>query len=252
MSLMTVLSVSIRPDRFGRYEAGVQRVAEKAVSAKEPLEWAAHQVMIGALGTIHYTSECPDWATLSKREPVDMMVRRLMGDTGGAQLMEQLADCIVAERYTVGRERADLSHPPDPHTPIRPFGLVTLLRARSGGEDAIEELIRKLAHAIPEVKDPRRFVAYQTVIGNLRTYWTVVPLADVAELDSFVPLPDLLQRAFGAEGVLIYRTGMNALENMERQITVVRPELSNGAWVPTFMARPAGAERRPGMRPATH
>lgn len=41
MSLMTAFSVSVRPDRFGRYEAGVHRVADKAVAEKEPFEWAA-------------------------------------------------------------------------------------------------------------------------------------------------------------------------------------------------------------------
>lgn len=252
MSLMTVFSVSIRPGRSGRYEAGVHRVAERAVAEKAPFEWAAHQVMIGPLGTIHYTSECRDWAALATREPVDAMVRRLMGDTVGTQLIEELSECITAERYTVGQERADLSFPPDPHGAMRAFGVVTLLRARPGGEDAIEELIRKVAQAIPAVKDPRRFTAYQTVAGNMRTYWAVVPLDDIAEIDGFVPLPELLQRAFGAEGALIYRTGMNALETMERQITVLRPELSNGAWVPSFLTRAAAARPRPGVSTAAH
>ena len=243
MSLMTVLSVAIRPDRFTTYEARVQRFAEKAVEKKEPFEWAAYQVMAGALGTIHFTSECHDWATLSAREPIDMLIRKVMGDTEGAQLFDQLSECVLNERYIIGHDRADLSYPPDGQGQIKPFGTVTILRARPGGQDALEELIRKVAQAVPQAKDPRRFIAYQTVIGDLRTYWSVVPLTDVAELDAMLPLPELLYKAFGAEGTLVYRTGMDAVEHIERQLTVLRPELSNGAWVPAFHARAATPRR---------
>lgn len=243
MSLMTVLSVSVRPDRFTTYEARVQRFAEKAVAKKEPFEWAAHQVMAGALGTIHFTSECRDWATLSAREPIEVLIRKIMGDTEGAQLIDQLSECVLNERYIIGQERADLSHPPDGQSSMNPFGTVTIMRARPGGQDALEELIRKVGQAIPRAKDPRRFTAYQTVMGDLRTYWAAVPLGDVAELDAMLPLPELLYKAFGAEGALLYRTGIDAVEHIERQLTVLRPELSNGAWVPAFQTRFAGARR---------
>lgn len=252
MSLMTVLSVSVRPDRFTTYEARVQRLAEKAVAKKEPFEWAAHQVMAGALGTLHFTSECRDWAALSAREPIDVLIRKLMGDTEGTQLIDQLSECVLNERYIIGQERADLSCAPDAHNRMQPFGTVTILRARPGGQDALEELIRKLAQAIPQVKDPRRFTAYQTVMGDLRTYWTTVPLSDVAELDAMLPLPELLYKAFGAEGALLYRTGIDAVEHIERQLTILRPELSNGAWVTAFRARSAGAHRGAAAQTAKH
>jgi len=195
MSLMTVLSVSVRPDRFSAYEARVHQLAEKAVAQKEPFEWAARQVTAGALGTIHFTSECSDWATLSTRQPIEELIRKVMGDTEGTQLIDQLSECVLSERHTIGQERADLSYPPDPQSTLKPFGTVTIMRARPGGQDALEELIRKVAQAIPQAKDPRRFRAYQTVMGDLQTYWAAVPLADVAELDAILPLPDLLYRA---------------------------------------------------------
>lgn len=252
MSLMTVFSVSVRPDRFSTYEARVHRLAEKAVAQKEPFEWEARQVAAGALGTIHFTSACRDWAALSERPPADELIRKVMGDTEGAQLLEQLSECVISERYTVGQERGDLSCPPDSDSPMKPFGTVTIMRARPGGQDAVEELIRKVAQAIPQAKDTRRFRAFQTVLGDLRTYWAAVPLGDVAELDTMLPLPELLYKAFGAEGALVYRTGMDAVEHIERQLTILRPELSNGAWVPTFRTRTAAARRGAGARLSTH
>jgi hypothetical protein len=252
MSLMTVLSVSVRPERVSTYEARVHRLAEKAVAHKEPFEWAASQVMVGALGTFHFTSACRDWATLSRREPIEGLVRKVMGDTEGTQLIDQLAECVLNERYIVGQERADLSYPPDAQHAMAPFGMVSIMRARPGGQDALEELIRKVGQAIPKAKDPRHFTAYHTVIGDLQTYWATTPLADIAELDAMVSLPELLTKAFGAEGALIYRNGFDAVERIERQLTVLRPELSNGAWVPTFQSRVAGARRGAAVRPSAH
>ena len=247
--LTTVLSVSVRPDRSSAYEARVHRLADKAKSQKEPFEWAAYQTVAGALGTVHFVSLCPDWASLGAREPIEPFIRRLMGDTEGAQLIDQLNECVAAERHIVGRDRLDISYAPELDQPMRPIGMVTVFRCKPGGQDACEELIRKVAQAIPLVRDPRRFVAYQTVVGDLRTYWAVTPLANLAELDAILPPNELLTKAFGAEGALIYRTALDAIEHMDRQLTVLRPELSNAAWLGSVVfpaVRPhAAAERRP-------
>lgn len=249
MSLTTVLSVNVRPDRLMAYEAQVQAVAETARKKKERFEWAAHQVAAGRLGTIHFVSQAPNWAALAEREPVDVLIRRLMGDAEGNRVIEQLGAAIVSEQYTIGQERPDLAYPPAQTDAPTPMGVVTVFRSRPGGQDAVEELLRKVAQAIPAVKDPRRFIACQTVVGDLRTYWAVSLIQSLADLDAMSPPAELLQRAFGAEGVLIHRTAFDQIEHMERQITMLRPELSNGAWVPTFLAQAAKA---PSARHATH
>ena len=247
MALTTVLSVSVRPERFGSYETAVQRLAAKAQEDKEPFEWAAHQVTAGALGTIHFVSEAPDWATLGTREPVDVLIRRVMGDSEGSELIDQIYCCMAAERYIIGQPRLDLSCPPEGARSFSPMSMVTLIRSRPGGQDACEELIRKVAQAIPAVEDPRRFVAYQTVIGDLRRYWVVTPLDDIGLLDRSLQPAELLQKAFGAEGALLYRTGIDAIEHLERQFTALRPDLSNGAWVSAALAR-----QRATAQPAEH
>jgi hypothetical protein len=248
MSLTTVLSVNVRPDSFATYEAQVHAVAERAVSRKEPFEWAAHQVAAGRLGTIHFVSQAANWAALATREPIEVLIRRLMGDTEGSRILEQLAGCIASEQYTIGQERADLGYPPAPADPQKPMGMVTVFRTRPGGQDALEELIRKAAQAIPAIKDPRRFRAFQNVIGDLGTYWVVSPLESLADLDGMLPPGELLQRAFGAEGALVYRTALEHIEHTERSITMLRPELSNGAWVSSFIARVA--KQAPAQRAA--
>src|SRR5262249_31161413 len=107
--------------------------------------------------------------------------------------------------------------------------------------------IRKAAQAIPSLKDPRRFLAYQTVVGDLRTYWVVTPLDSLADLDRMLPPHELLQRAFGAEGSLIYRTALDHIEHYEREISTLRPERSTGTGVNSSTARtPDRRAARPG------
>ena len=66
------------------------------------------------------------------------------------------------------------------------------------------------------------------MVGVLSEYWTVRPLDDLGELDEQLPTAELLNQAFGvAEGGLIYRTGLEAIEEVKRQIVVYRQDLSN-------------------------
>jgi hypothetical protein len=250
MALTTILSVAVRPEKRSTYEARVHELAEKAIANREPVEWMAHQVEAGTLGTFHFVSESPDWTALNARGSIEGIIRRVMGGTEGVQLLERLGECVLSQRYIVGQARGDLSYPLEANRPMRPMGLVTLFRSQPGGQDALEELIRKVAQAIPQANDPRRFMAYQTVIGDLRSYLVVTLLEDMSELDRLLPPAELLQKAFGAEGALIYRNGLDAVERMERQLTVLRPELSNGAWVAAFMSR--AAERRAALEQSAH
>lgn len=244
MSLTTVLSVNVRPDRASAYEAHVHQLAAKAVAAKERFEWAAHQVIVGQLGTIHFVSEVESWGELAAREPIEVLVQRVVGQSEGAQLLERLAECVVSERYTIGRDRPDLSQPVAADAPHRATALITVMQARPGGEEACEELIRKVAQGIPLMKDPRRFMAYQTFVGDVRAYWIVTPLADVGDLDRMLSPQEILQKAYGSEGTRVYREGVDAVAHMERSMTMLRPELSNATWlgkVVGLRARPAAA-----------
>jgi hypothetical protein len=237
MSLTTVVTVGVRPEKAGTYEASVHHLVDRAKAAHEKMDWAARQEIAGNMGTIHFVSEVADWATLAAREPLPIFARRVLGDTEGAKFLDEIRECVLSRTYTIGRDRLDISQPPAPGAEHSAMSLVSLMRVRPGGEDACEELIRKVAQAIPKVKDPRRFVAYQTFAGNPRVYWVVSPLSDLADLDAMLSPQELLLKAFGAEGALIYRTGFEAIEHMERRITVLRPELSLATWADKVSGR---------------
>jgi hypothetical protein len=228
MPLTSVLSVEIRPDRLRQYAELVQSLAARAAEQKEEFHWTAHQTTFGELGTMYFVSEDPDYAGLATRGTTQELILRVLGDDEGVRTLDSFSECIVSQRLTVSVDRPDLSYPPEPMNRIFPSAVVTEVRIRAGGRDALEELVRKIAEAIPKVDDPMRLTTYQVVLGNLSEIWTIRPFEDLSELDDQLVVAELLNQAFGvAEGGLIFRTGLEAIEEMTRQVTVYREDLSN-------------------------
>jgi hypothetical protein len=152
----------------------------------------------------------------------------VLGEDKGAKALAGMLECTISQQVTISLDRPELSYPTEQAARIFPAAVVTQIRARPGRQEALEELIRKIAEAIPKVGDFSRMMAYQVMVGVLADYWTVRPLEDLSELDGQLPPAELLDRAFGAaEGGLIYRTGLEAIEEVKRQIVVYREELSN-------------------------
>jgi len=229
MSLLEVLHHSVRPGQLDTYEEKIRQLSERAGARKDSFHWNTFQTAIGDLGNFHYSSAAEGWAALQKRGNAQQLVERLMGEKEGRRWLAETAACLVSATQTVSMDRPELSYA-EGATLRPPFALVTVVRTRPGEQEAFEEFIRKIAEAIPKVDDRWRLVTRQIVIGNLREYRTVRPLQDLAQLDS-LPQPEaLLGQAFGAaEGGLIYRNGMAAIEHVERRILALRKELSNPA-----------------------
>ncbi len=229
MSLLDVLHHSVRPDQLDTYEEKLRLLAERAVARKEAFHWNAFQTAIGELGNFYYAAPAESWSALQKRGNAQELVQRLMGEKEGRRWQSEISACLLTATQTVSVDRPELSYTQD--TPVRaPLALVTVVRTRPGEQEAFEEFIRKLAEAIPKVDDRWRLATRQILVGNLREYRTVRPLQDLAQLDTLLPPEALLSQAFGAaEGGLIFRNGMAAIEHVERRILALRAELSNPA-----------------------
>ncbi len=228
MPLTSILSVQVRPDRFAQYEELVRNLAARAVDQRDAFHWAAHQTAVGELGALHFVSEEPDFAGVAARGSTQELIHRVLGESEGAKALTSMLECTISQQMTISLDRPELSYPPEQIDRIFPAAVVTQIRARPGGQEALEELIRKIAEAIPKVGDPSRIISYQVMVGMLAEYWTARPLEDLSELDDQLPPAELLNQAFGAaEGGLIYRTGLEAIEEVKRQIVVYRQDLSN-------------------------
>ena len=228
MPLTSVLSVQVRPDRFAQYEELVRDLAANAVKQLDAFHWTAHQTAYGELGALHFVSEDPDYAAIAARGDTRELILRVLGGDRGAKAMGKMLECIISQQATISADRPELSYPPEQVDRIFAAGVVTRIRVRPGGQDALEELIRKIAEAIPKVGDSARMLSYQVLVGMMGSYWTVRPLEDLSELDDQLPPAELLDQAFGAaEGGLIYRAGLEAIQEVRRQIVTYRQDLSN-------------------------
>jgi hypothetical protein len=230
MALISVLTEAVRPERIGGFEEVVRKLAEKAVERREALHWGAHQTAFGDLGTIYFVRRVQDWAELAEGGTGDEMIRRVLGDKEGQRALEQIRECLLSATQTVAVDRLDLSYSPEPAGRPAAYNVVTMVRARPGGQEAFEEFLRKISEAIPKLDDPGRTLVLQNVVGDLREYRVIRPLQDLRELDGQLQPADLLQKAFGAaEGGLLFRTGLEAIEHAERRIVAYRADLSNPA-----------------------
>jgi hypothetical protein len=228
MPLMNVLSVQTRPDRWQRYEELVQELAEAAVARKEENHWTAHQIAVGELGTIHFASSSSNFEEIAARGTVAEMVQRVLGTAEAEKFWSEAGNCIIAQQSSLSVDRPELSYPPAEGGQTFPGAVLTVIEASPGKQEACEELIRKVAEAIPKLDDRARMLTFQTVVGNLTEYWTVRPVTDLSELDDQRTPQDLLIQAFGpAEGGLIYRSGLDAMTRLQRSILTYRPDMSN-------------------------
>jgi len=228
MPLTSILSVQVRPDRVAQYEELIRNLAACAVDQGDGFHWTAHQTLYGEVGTLYFVSEDPDFAGVAARGDTQELILRVLGEEEGAKALVSMLECTISQQVTISLDRPELSYPPEQIDRVFPAAVVTQIRSRPGGQEALEELIRKISEAIPKVGDSSRLVSYQVMVGTLSEYWTVRPLEDLSELDEQLPPAELLNQAFGAaEGGLIYRTGLEAIEEVKRQIVVYRQDLSN-------------------------
>jgi hypothetical protein len=230
MPLSNVLTVRVRPEHQLRYVELTTQLAKRAIEKKERFHWTAHQTLFGTRSPLfHFVSETASYAALAARGLPNEMFERVLGAKAATEWLPEILTCCADQQNTLWVDRADLSYPPDRAGPAaQPFAMVTTIRVVAGGQDAVEELLRKISEAIPKLDDRTRIVVYQALVGDLREYWTLRPIRNLSELDRQRLPGQLLNDAFGAgEGGLILRNAMAAMERVQRTIVSYQPELSN-------------------------
>lgn len=229
MGFDRIHTITLRPGRIVEFEECVAELANEAANKESSWLWTAHQTVFGEGVTIHFASRCESFEQIEAQGQVGGLWARVLGESKGLELMSRANDCIENVQQTISMDRPDLSYaagvmPPQEY----PCAVVTMVRARPGQYEACEELIRKVAEAIPKVGDSSRLIANQVVFGRMGSYWTLRPLRGLGELDRQLPATELLNQAFGhAEGGLLWRSGNEAIEEARREVVVYHPELSN-------------------------
>lgn len=230
MAMSTSLRTTVRMASVDGYEEAVKKLAEKARGDPATLDWVAYQAIHGPMGTYFFARQFESWKAIIESEPTAAMVRRLFPGQTGMALMEQLNEGMVSIESVVLQDRPELGYPADERDQPAPFLRRTRITVRPGGNDACEELLRKVAEAVPKVDDPVRFSTTQLLVGDLHQYGVVSPIDDPGELDAQRRVPDLLNGAFGPdEGGLIWRAGRDAIAAAYTDIWMYRADLSNRA-----------------------
>ncbi len=226
--LASVFTDQIRQDRLERYEERLAELAAAARKKKEGWHWGAHQVGFGPLARIYYVSRHDDYADVEKHGDPQALFTRVLGAKKGEKQLEEVNECLVSTQRMLGMHRPELSYPKEPPAGIAPIASLVMVRARPGHQEAVEELFRNVAEAIPKAGEKARVDSFQAVTGDMCGYWLVRPLARLSDLDRQTVGRDLLLKGLGqSEGARIFRTGLEAVDRIEREITVYREELSN-------------------------
>jgi len=228
MPLSSVLTVDIRAGERQRYLDLCQELSENARNKKDPFQWTTHETRIGKANRIHFVLAAADFTEIENNGTPEEMIGRVLGEKRALEWLDVSSACVESQQQEISADRPDLSYVPSETDTMAPAAIITVVQARPGHQEGSEELIRKIAEAIPKVDDGSQIITYQTVVGDLMRYWTVRPLESLADLDKHLPAAQLLNEAFGpAEGGLIFRSGLEAISAVERNIVVYRPELSN-------------------------
>ena len=229
MGFDRITTITLRPDRIVAFQEQVAELANAAAEKDEKWSWTAHQTLFGEGPTIHFASRAETFAEIEAQGQVEGLWLRAMGETRGLEAMMRAQDCIASMQQTVSIDRPDLSYSSGVASPEEyPYAAITLARARPGHFEGLEELIRKVAEAIPKTGESSKLLTYQVMFGQMGSYWTLRPLRSLAELDEQLPATELLNQAFGhAEGGLLWRSGSEAIEEARREVVVYHPELSN-------------------------
>ena len=231
MPFTTSLRVSVRIGAVNEHEECVRRLARKAGDDPGTLKWVAYQIYAGEGGRYLYTSQVENWAEFANRETTPEIARRLFGERSGNALLAQMNQGVESLQALVLQPRDDLSVPAEePLDQPAPFILRSRIQIRPGQQEVCDELIHNVVEAVSKVGDERRFTTLQPLIGDVMGYSIVQRVGDPAELDRQLRVPDLLTEAFGTpDGGRILRTGRQAIERLQVDLAIHRPDLSNPA-----------------------
>jgi hypothetical protein len=228
MSLVSVFTDHVRQDKLDDYEERIAGLASQARKKHEAWRWVAQQTAFGPLSRIHYVSWHDDYADLEAKGDPQALFARVFGGKKGRDRLEDVSKCLLSTERALLQYRPDLSYPQERATTIPAVTSVAMVRARPGGQEAVETLLRHIAEAVPKTGEQAQIRTYQALIGDMQSYGIVRPLDRLADLDQQSVGRDLVIKAYGPqEGERIYREGLEASAETRREIRAYREDLSN-------------------------
>jgi hypothetical protein len=227
MAINTVVRYRIRPDRIPVWESALADITKRANEANDAVHYFCAQIQGGELGGYDIVLPGETVAEAASRDPAPALIARLFDSEEAARIMADTSGSILGAESSILRDRPELAYPEDEGRSDLLAAVVTTAIVRPGHREAVEELFRKVAEAIPKTGDARRFSAWQPLIGDMRALYAVRPVHEWSDLDEVGTVDGLLDQAFGAaEGGLIFRAAGEGLESLTSELLLLRPDLS--------------------------
>jgi hypothetical protein len=108
------------------------------------------------------------------------------------------------------------------------FIQVITTTVKSGAVSEYEDFVKKIAAGANKIGAPQRWVTSQVSLGGPGlTYTVVLPFSKWGDVDAWIPVPQILAKAYGdAEGAKILKSGRAAIERTETAVYRHLPDLS--------------------------
>lgn len=112
-----------------------------------------------------------------------------------------------------------------------PYIYVVTITAKLDRMQDFQTYERQINEARRRTGDPRSVYVYQVAAGGpVNRFHVVIPFDDLAEIDSWPTVPDLLVAGFGEEeGARIYAAGVAAEESVQVAVQVLQPDWTGGS-----------------------
>ena len=258
--LLDVFTVKVKPEKGAQFEAAAKKIVAGNRQSKGS-NWLALAQVYGSGTVIRFVSIRPNFAAIEKDNEAFMAaMNKTYGQSVAEQIFRDADSCMESSQSEVRRRRWDLSS----NVPANPADLSKLIgesrwlqtvmvRVRPGHALHFEEQLRAIKAAQEKAPAKVTSLVSQAIFGQTGTvYYISTPRKSLGDIDSAVPLPQLL-------GDDAYDKFLKAVSesvlNTEFTISRFAPEFSNPPdeiaaaapdfWHPKPMAAKKPAAKKP-------
>src|SRR5258708_1105529 len=235
--MATVFVTQVKPGMARDWEALQKELNAGLKKGGTPRRSVSQTAIFGDLNTYVSISPIENFAQFDGPSPLS----EGLGESGSAQLLSKINNCVVNSHRYGTRFREDLSWKPMAPAPL---SIITFIRVAPGKRLDYEKFVK--SDILPAMKkiELDGYWVFQTVLGgDTNEYVTITPLKKFADLDAGIPLVHALGQA-GADKVAAKSAGI--ITSMERIVSRARMDLSYAPYPASTPPKPGRTGRSAG------
>lgn len=116
MSILTVLTYTLRPEKLAQWEGAMVRITDAANKENDSMHWVYSQTQGGEASNVNLGFLDESMAQAAARERAPEFLIRLFGAKEGARQLAETGECIQSVETMMLRDRPELSLGTSPST----------------------------------------------------------------------------------------------------------------------------------------